>query len=276
MGVEAWWEGGERIALGDGFHYFVRVDGPADAPVMTLLHGFPTSSYDWQPVVERLGGAFRTVCVDFLGFGDSDKPVRHRYSLVHQADAVEALWAHLGVAGGVLVGHDYGLSVAQELLARRAPVERVVLLNGGALPELHRPARIQRLLASNVTGPSLGRLVTERTFTEGLSAVFSVKLSEAELREHWLAACHRDGHRRSHDLLRYLAERRQNARRWRAALTGTEVPLRLVWGPEDPISGAHMLDGLRRLLPGAEVVELEGIGHYPQLEAPDDVAAALG
>src|SRR3712207_6965728 len=51
--VADWWAGGERIAGPGGHSIFARVDGPEGAPWMTLLHGFPTSSFDWQPVVER-------------------------------------------------------------------------------------------------------------------------------------------------------------------------------------------------------------------------------
>ena len=55
---------------------------------------------------------------DFLGFGASDKPADHDYSLLEQADLVEALWAQEGVDETALVAHDYAVSVAQELLAR--------------------------------------------------------------------------------------------------------------------------------------------------------------
>src|SRR3712207_5405188 len=95
--IAEWWRGGERIQGPGGHAIFVRVDGPDDAPPVTFLHGFPTSSWDWLPVVERLRGERRLLTFDFLGFGDSDKPRGHRYSLVEQADVTEAVWRHVGV-----------------------------------------------------------------------------------------------------------------------------------------------------------------------------------
>jgi pimeloyl-ACP methyl ester carboxylesterase len=273
--IADWWGGGQRIPVA-GRRVFARVDGPDGAPWLTLLHGFPTSSWDWAPVVERLRGERRILTLDFLGFGDSDKPPRHRYSLLEQADVVLAAWAWAGVARTEVAAHDYAVSVAQELLARgAAQPAAVTFLNGGLLPEHHRPVTIQRLLAHRVAGPVLSLATSERTLTRGLRGVFARPPSDAELHQHWLGVARRGGARRSHALLRYLAERREHSGRWRRALLEAPVPLRFVWGPLDPVSGAHMLAPLRALLPAAEVVELPGVGHYPQLEAPDAVAAAL-
>jgi pimeloyl-ACP methyl ester carboxylesterase len=274
MSVRAWWAGGERVPVAEG-RVFVRLDGPPGAPLVTLLHGFPTSSYDWAPVVERLRDRRRLLTLDFLGFGDSDKP--GRYSLLRQAGVVQAVWARLGVERTALVAHDYGVSVAQELLARRTGVaiERLALLNGGLIPSLHRPLPVQAALAHPVSGPLLTHLVSERTFAAGLHRVCARPLADAELHEHWLALTNRGGRTHAHALLTYIAERRAHATRWEAALQHAGMPLTLVWGPEDPVSGAHMLAEVRRRRPDASVRELAGVGHYPQLEAPDATAAAL-
>src|SRR5438105_15957794 len=89
-------------------------------PAMTLLHGFPSSSHDWAKVAPALAERHALLMPDFLGFGASDKPAEHDYSLHEQADLVEALWAREGIEATVLVVHDYAVSVGQELLARRA------------------------------------------------------------------------------------------------------------------------------------------------------------
>jgi pimeloyl-ACP methyl ester carboxylesterase len=72
-----------------------------------------------------------------------------------------------------------------------------------------------------------------------------------------------------------MAERRTYADRWESALERSDVPLRFVWGMADRRSGAHVADEIRRRLPDAELITLDGVGHYPQLEAPDEVAAAI-
>ena len=88
-------------------------------PAMTLLHGFPSSSHDWAKAAPALAARHTCWRPDFLGFGASEKPIDHRYSLHEQADLVEALWAARGRRlRRSLVAHDYGVSVAQELLAR--------------------------------------------------------------------------------------------------------------------------------------------------------------
>ena len=122
---------------------FVRRLG--SGPPMTLLHGFPSSSHDWAKVAPALAERHALLMPDFLGFGASEKPRDHEYSLHEQADLVEALWAHEGSQATMLVAHDYAVSVAQELLARRAEgklavdLRAVHLLNGGLYPDLHRP-----------------------------------------------------------------------------------------------------------------------------------------
>jgi len=279
-----WWAGGSRIDGPGGHRIFVRESArpaAADAPHLTFLHGFPTSSLDWAPMFRRLGDERRLLALDFLGFGDSDKPKPHRYSLLEQADAVEAAWSQTGVRRTALVAHDYGVSVGQELLARLddgdLPVEitSAAFLNGGMLPAFHRALLIQKLLAHPVAGPWLTQLTTERTFVRGLRRVIARPLADEELHEHWLALKNRGGRDLGHALLAYIAERRLYAVRWEDAVKRCDVPLRFVWGPLDPVSGAHMLSELRLRRPDAAVTELAGVGHYPQLEEPDAVAREL-
>jgi len=75
-------------------------------------------------------------------------------------------------------------------------------------------------------------------------------------------------------LLGYIGERELNRERWVGALTASPVPLLFINGLLDPVSGAHMVDRWRELLPQSPVRTLPGIGHYPQLEDPESVLAA--
>ena len=143
------------------------------------------------------------------------------------------------------------------------------------IPSLHRALPIQRLLAHRIAGPVLTRLTTERAFRAGLRRVIARPIADAELHEHWLALCSRGGRDLGHALLAYIEERRRYARRWEEAIVRADIPLRFVWGPLDPVSGAHMLAELRLRRPDAAVAELAGVGHYPQLEDPDPVAREL-
>ncbi|MFD6913630.1 alpha/beta fold hydrolase [Streptomyces virginiae] len=276
--LDEWTRGGTRVTVG-GHGVFVRQDGPPDGVPVTLLHGFPTSSHDWAAVVPSLTAAgLRVTTLDFLGFGESDKPRRHTFSVLYQATLVEDVWRLCGIGRTALVAHDYGVSVAQELLARDpSRVTRMAWLNGGLYPDLHRPVLTQRLLHGPL-GPLLAPLTTRRRFGAALRGVLGRELSDADVRELWAAASRAGGHRRAPRLLRYIDERRRHAERWTASLEDYPGPTRFVWGPADPISGAHVLARIRTRLPRACVVELAGppaVGHYPQLEDPRAVADAL-
>lgn len=84
---------------------------------MLLLHGYPSSSFDFRAVIPHLTGQ-AWVTMDFLGFGLSDKPRPHRYSLLEQAHLVETVVAHTVTGAVVVLAHDMGTSVTTELLAR--------------------------------------------------------------------------------------------------------------------------------------------------------------
>lgn len=280
--IAKWFEGGSREPIrlpgGRTRHVFVRVEGPEDGRWLTMLHGFPTSSYDFAGLVDPLTAAgHRLLLFDFLGFGDSDKP-RERYSYADQVAITTALWDRLGIERTAVVAHDYGVSVAQELLASHSGrVTRVAFMNGGLYAHLHRPIVIQRALRAPVVGPLAARLFSERGFSHNMRGIFGAghQPGDAELHQLWLGITRRDGHRIPHLLIRYIDERRENATAWAAALERTDKPLLFVWGDADPISGEHMLAEVRRRVPRARIESRADVGHYPQLEDPAWVAASL-
>jgi pimeloyl-ACP methyl ester carboxylesterase len=281
--IEAWWADGERVALrlgGAERGIFVRRVGAG--PALTLLHGFPSSSHGWAKVAPPLAAHHALLAPDFLGFGASDKPPDHDYSLHEQADLVEALWAHDGVSSTVLVAHDYAVSVTQELLARRAggalatEIVAVHLLNGGLYPDLHRPEPIQTALLDPEQGPKISAQLTAEHLTLALAPTFAEGFdATADNADIWRALSRDDGQRIAYLLIRYMSDRRQHAERWVTALETTDVPLAFVWGMLDPISGAHVADRIRARLPGARFTALADVAHWPPLEAPERVAAAI-
>jgi pimeloyl-ACP methyl ester carboxylesterase len=279
---DRWFAGGERlrIALAAGsFEIFCRVGG--SGPWLTALHGFPTSSWDWAKATPSLERRFRVLCLDFLGFGDSDKPRAHRYSIFEQADLTEALWRALGIEDTGVVAHDYGATVAQELLARSetaARVTGVTCLNAAVYVRLARPLLIQRLLAGRLTGPIVAHAVTERTFRRSFESIFSPQhpIDEPEIHEHWRVLERRGGSARlSHRLSHYMGDRKRHADRWETALEKAHCPVSFIWGMADPRSGGHIAEEIRRRLPLAPFVELPDVGHYPQLEVPAAVASEI-
>jgi len=277
--LDAWERRGQRVTLAGRSIFFVE-EGKGDP--LLLIHGFPTASWDWTALWPGLTPRFRVIALDMLGFGFSDKPRRHAYTLVEQAGFHAALLAHLGVGEAHILAHDYGVSVAQELLARHNEgslgfaIRSIGFLNGGLFPESHRPLLTQKLLASPL-GPLVSRVMNERRLARGLSSVFgrATRPSAAEMHAFWRLIARNDGHRIAHRLIAYMEERRQQRARWVGALTTTSVPLRLINGAADPVSGAHVAARYRELVPRPDVVLLDGIGHYPQVEAPERVLDAF-
>jgi pimeloyl-ACP methyl ester carboxylesterase len=179
-----------------------------------------------------------------------------------------------------VLAHDYGDSVAQELLARQREgqlpfhIRSATFLNGGLFPEATYPLFMQKLLLGPV-GPLVARLSSYRRFAGSLRRICAVSLDEAELLEHWRLLVRADGRRVLPRIIQYIRERRTFRERWLGALQCAGIPLCLIDGQADPISGASIVRRWRELLPQATVVELDGVGHYPQIEAADRVLAAF-
>jgi pimeloyl-ACP methyl ester carboxylesterase len=278
-GARAWAAAGRHIDV-HGQRIFVRTGGPAGAPPLLLLHGFPTSSLDWAPVWDSLALEHRLIAFDFLGFGFSDKPRRHTYDLMEQASIAEAVAAAHGMTAPHLLAHDYGVSVAQELLARareggRLAVRSCCFLNGGLIPDSHRPRLIQRLLASPI-GALVAMLISRKGFAKSFSAIFApaTRPGQAELDGYWAAMTHQNGHRLGHKLIRYMADRRKHRDRWVGVLEHPIVPISLINGSLDPVSGEHLANAVGKLNPLIPITRLDGVGHYPQAEAPERVLEA--
>jgi pimeloyl-ACP methyl ester carboxylesterase len=258
---------------------FVR-SASGDGPTILLLHGYPSSSYDYRAVVPHLGGrAWATL--DFLGFGLSDKPRPHRYSLLEQADIVQAVVMEATSGPVELIAHDMGTSVTTELLARdlegRLPFElqRAVIGNGSVI--LHRVSlRPAQKLLRGPLGPIMARLSNGSSFQRAFGRLFSADhpMSEQEGLAQWALWSHNDGHRIAHLLISYLDERVRYASRWHGAVRDWPKPLSFLWALEDPVATTNVLDGLRELRPAATVVEFPGVGHYPQVEVPEEFTRA--
>ena len=253
--------------------------GNTNARPLLLVHGFPTCSWDWVSVWDRLGADHHLIACDMLGFGLSDKP-RSGYSIHRQTDLQEALMEHLGVSGYDALVHDYGVSVGQELLARQqersgaSGLGQCVFLNGGIFPDQHRPRPIQKLGVSPL-GFLVGLLMNRNSFGKSFSEIFGpgTRPSEAELDDFWTFISHKGGNRITHRLLHYIADRRTHKRRWEAALIGAQDRIGLINGALDPVSGRHAYDKWREVVPQARHQLIANVGHYPQVEAPEEVAA---
>lgn len=247
--------------------------------VLLLIHGFPTSSWDWLPMWGDLIKNYRVIALDMLGFGFSDKPNNRNYSIHGQADIVEALVAAKGLESFHVLAHDYGDTVAQELLARQLEGNGVgqwlscCFLNGGLFPETHRALLTQKLLLSPI-GSLLNSFTGFRKFCRNFSSVFGADTqpSDQELKDFWWLINFNNGKHLFHNLITYMSDRIQHRERWVSALQTSSIPLALINGSVDPVSGSHMVARYKELECRLDYcAELPTIGHYPQVEAPEDV-----
>lgn len=277
IGVQEWCSAARKFTFGE-HSIACWLGGNAKQRPLLLIHGFPTASHDWAKVWDALGQDRALIAADMLGFGLSDKP-KDGYSIYLQADLQQALIGHLGIAEYDILAHDYGVSVAQEMLSRQQHGDRdaqgigkVMFLNGGLFPDQHRARRIQTLGAGPM-GPLVSAAMNRQRFGKSFSEVFGPrsKPTDKELDDFWWFITRKRGHRRFHKLLHYIEDRRQNTERWTEALRNVPARVSYLNGAEDPVSGRHSYEAWRARIPEAKAELLPGIGHYPQWEAPDAV-----
>jgi len=284
--VREWEAAGRRIRVA-GRSVWV-LDEPAiddrGADPLLVLHGFPSCSFDWRHVLDTFRAQRRVIAPDFLGFGLSDKP-DVRYGMRMQADVVEAVASELGLSSVALVTHDMGDTVGGELLARSIEgslpfaVTNRVLTNGSIYIDMAHLTDGQQLLLSLPDEPT--ELVGPDGFKAGLAGTFSPNsaVADDELDAQWLLAERDGGHRMLPRTIRYIEDRRAEERRFTGAIETHPSPLSVVWGADDPIAVLEMTEQLRTARPDARITILDGVGHYPMIEAPtrfaESVTAAL-
>jgi pimeloyl-ACP methyl ester carboxylesterase len=264
---------GHRIAHWQSLNFH---QNPKQETIL-FIHGFPSAAWDWHFQWKHLAGPHRLLCLDLLGFGLSDKPTEHQYSLLEQADIVQALLSQLGVKQYHILAHDYGDSVAQELLSRQeaidneAKIQSICFLNGGLFASHHRPLFTQKLLKSRLGGLA-SHFMNKASLARGFNKIFAANSqpNDHEIDTLWQLLEHNNGKRVLPKLLSYLDERKQHGKRWVESMISTVVPLYFINGVHDPISGQHMLDHYIDIIPHPRTTALD-VGHYPQLEAPEKV-----
>lgn len=280
--TKAWLESGKRItAAGHETFIYERGDGPA----ILLLHGFPTSSYDWRGIIDRLSDAFRCIAFDFPGYGLSAKPVAYSYSLFQQTDVAVDVARALGIEEAHVVGHDVGQTIHAELLAREQegslPFRLLssTILNGSTLQGHASITAFQRLLGSNETLPQAIAALDglTQTYIPALKALMkrpeSLTPEDETVMQELLM--YRDGHRRLAPLSGYMRERLIHQDRWIGAFKAAKHPTQIVWADGDPVANIEMGRELSKIVSQAKYTELNNLGHFLVLEDPPAVASHI-
>lgn len=276
--MHAWQAQGEFQQVkvdGLGTHQLFVIDtGASDKPVMCILHGYPTSTYDYWKALPLLAEKYRVIMHDHLGFGLSDKPVDYNYQLMDQASIALKLWKQLGISKCHILAHDYGSSVATEIIHRynnqslELNIQQVTLCNGSMHIELSKLRPIQKLLKNKFIGPLVARLASKETMNRNFKKIYSdaSKVDSDELDTIWDMMLHNDGRRVLSKVTRYIEQRYTHWDRWIGALKQTDLPIHVLWAEDDPVAVVEMAHVIHAETKNSRKTILPGLGHFPMLE----------
>jgi pimeloyl-ACP methyl ester carboxylesterase len=284
MTANEWKSKGEFITVNDRKLFvidtssFFSTEDKVPTETMVVLHGYPTSSYDYYKVLPELSKHYRVIIHDHLGFGFSDKPLDYSYSLLDQADLALQLWQLLGVKKVHLLAHDYGTSVATEIIARNnnneltIEIENLTLCNGSMHIELSQLRTIQKLLKNKWLGKYVAKLTTYAIFSKNLRNVYfdKTKVSNNELKDMWMQLEYNEGRKVIHKLSQYINERYTYWNRWIGALKETNLQTNIVWAKNDPVAVPAIARLIATEISNNKLFWIENTGHFPMLENPDE------
>jgi pimeloyl-ACP methyl ester carboxylesterase len=284
MTANEWKSKGEFITVNDRKLFvidtssFFSTEDQVPSKTMVVLHGYPTSSYDYYKVLPELSKHYRVIIHDHLGFGFSDKPLDYSYSLLDQADLALQLWQLLGVKKVHLLAHDYGTSVATEIIARNnnheltIKIEKLTLCNGSMHIELSKLRTIQKLLKNKWLGKYVAKLTTYTIFSKNLRNVYfdKTKVSNNELKDMWMQLEYNEGRKVIHKLSQYINERYTYWNRWIGALKETNLQTNIVWAKNDPVAVPAIARLIATEISNNKLFWIENTGHFPMLENPDE------
>lgn len=278
-----WKSKGKKVTIGS-HSIFVIDEGRRDAPVLLILHGYPSCSYDYYKVLPILTKKYRVVVHDHLGFGYSDKSPEYSYSLIDQAEMAMALWQKLGISEATLLGHDYGTSVLTEIVARwnygfrPINITGLIVGNGSMLIDMSQLLLSQKILMNPRWGPLLAKLATRGYFHYNMKKLWAdkSKYDRADI-DVLFDLCFDSAARKVFsNITQYIAERHKYWDRWITnGIFKTDLPVHIYWGDKDPVAVIAMADRLQKNISGSTLEVLENVGHYPMLEAPEKWAGVV-
>lgn len=280
VGADAPWT--ERFVRVNGITLHIAEAGPATAPLVLLLHGFPDHFASWRFQLPALADRYRVVAPDLRGYNLSDKPTWGYDVATLAADVRELIFA-LGEREAAIVGHDWGGVIAW-IVGIREPevVRRLAILNAPHPATLTRglkhPGQFRR---SAYVGFFQLRGIAERAIERDDYAMIWRTLRAADRGHAWLT---------DEDIQRNInAIRRPGAlsaaleyyRQLPHSLAQTspmrviQTPTLLLWGELDPYLGPWMADNLERWAHDLRIRRFSTLGHWPHVQAPERINSAL-
>jgi pimeloyl-ACP methyl ester carboxylesterase len=264
----------ERPLSVDAIRSRVLETGPEGAgEAIVFVHGNPNSADEWRELMRRTGDLARSIAFDMPGFGHATRPGNEfKVPVEGPAGFVGGALDQLGVQRAHLVLHDFGGPWGLAWAAAHPDAfASVVLINTGVLIgfEMHR---VGKLWARPVVGEVVMAVTSRRSFNKAMREA-NPKLPQSEIDR-----MYDDYDRGTRKLVLRLYRNRTNDELLEAAaahFATLDRPALVVWGAGDPFVPVHHAEQQRKAFPRAEVVVLEDSSHWPFLDDPEGVAAAV-
>lgn len=272
-----------RTAQIKGLSIFYREAGPQDAPTLLLLHGLPSSSRMFEPLLARLSDRYRLIAPDYPGFGHSDwpDPKQFAYTFDHTADIMNRFTEALGLSRYTLYMQDYGGPVGFRMaLAHPERVEALIVQNAVAhnegLGELWRPRRaFWADRAANETTLRKNLLSLAATRNRHVGTDPRVERYDPDLWTDEFAFLSQPGQADIQADLFYDYRTNVGAYpKWQDWMRARQPRLLVIWGKHDPSFDLSEPEAYRRDVPDAEVHILDA-GHFALDTAADEIAALI-
>ncbi|GAA1205163.1 alpha/beta fold hydrolase [Pseudonocardia alaniniphila] len=268
-----------RTATVKGHEVFYREAGPPEAPVVVLLHGFPSSSRMFRRLIPALADRYHVIAPDHLGFGHSATPPIEEFTYTFDAltETTEGLLDHLGIDHFAMYVQDYGAPIGWRLaLGRPTSVTAIISQSGNAYDEGFVPEFWSPIWAyAQAPGPQTESAVRAAFELEAIRWQYLTGVPDPDLvdPDTWVLD-HAEINRPGNDKIQLALFRdyATNPPRYPAVqeyFRNSQVPLLAIWGAGDPIFGPAGATAFARDLPDAEIHLVKG-GHF-LLESALDV-----
>lgn len=273
---------------GQTVNIFYNCQGQKTNPHILLIHGWPTSSYDFQDLVDIISQKYFVCTMDFPGHGFSEKlPHPFAYSIFDYAKALDQFVTKVvPLKEFMLLTHDEGDSVGFQFLrnymestSKLYNLTYHFVLNGGIYLPLTHLTEMQKKLLSNETGPDLQKMISGAMLAAGMgSGVFTPPLNKSEVAELTTVFDFESGSHILHETIQYLGERMEFENIWLDVLGKSPVPCTLMWGEKDGVCVTDVADYVwknyleNRKSAAAEYIKLPKANHYVQHDDPIGIA----
>ncbi len=283
-----------HLKLSTGITMNVALAGPADAPPVMLVHGFPESHRTWRSLAPLLGDSLRLVMPDLRGFGATDKPQEVAdYATELLVADLFALADALAIDRFALVGHDWGGAIAWAAAIGGNPrIERLAIINSPHPsifqkslidhPEQRAASQYMNAFRDPAMEAGIARMGLEAFFDKSFSKHTDLATIPPDERQHYLDDWGQPGALtpmlnwyRASLILVPAPGADATIPDWVDHVPKIRVPVRIIWGLDDKALLPVQLEGIGEVGDDVDLFPLPGVGHFAPWQAPDAVAAAL-